>query len=75
MRITCSDLYMAHDIIECDLTDCQRQYCQECRVLWRECETAIKTEDGAGQYWYELNDCPSCLKNEMTKRMRYANQG
>lgn len=73
MKISCSDYYMAHDVMDvCDLPGCQRQYCSECRWLWRDCESAITTYDGASRPWYEVLDCPKCRTREIMKGVEYA---
>lgn len=73
MRITTSDNY--YHGWECALDDCQRQYCSEHRLLWRECETMRKGMDdtysnGRPHYVFELGDCPVCEAHEQTKRFK-----
>lgn len=65
MRITTSDRYYhssyddAHPY-DCHVEDCQRRYCNEHRLLWRDCDTAREDYDGSGRTWWELRDCPAC---------------
>lgn len=66
MRITASENYF-HER-ECFMDDCDRRYCSEHRLLWKDCDTAISVRDGAGQVWWELSDCPECVKDARTKR-------
>jgi len=69
MKITVSDRYY-HDA-DCDVADCECRYCKEHRMLWRDCDTAEETYDGAGQSWWELRDCPECQRDyhaRQTKR-------
>ena len=61
MKITVSDRYY-HDA-DCDVADCECRYCKEHRMLWRDCDTAEETYDGAGQSWWELRDCPECQRD------------
>lgn len=58
-RITYSDQYF-HKFDGCDLRDCERHYCNEHRLLWRDCDTAREDYDGAGQSLWELLGCPAC---------------
>lgn len=55
----------------CSLDDCERHFCSEHRLLWRDHDTAISVRDGAGQVWWELSDCPMCVESERAKK-RYA---
>lgn len=69
MRISATEIYFHHDrIYPCHIEGCQRNYCSEHRLLFRDCDTAIKTYDGAGQTLYDLNDCPECVNSERMKR-------
>ncbi len=64
MRIMATIRYHDHAYRECTVEDCQRRYCAEHRLLWRECETAKRTSQGdrdvASNPIYELGDCPQC---------------
>lgn len=80
MRITASANYW-HEF-ECNLSDCNRQYCAIHRLLWRECETAKEGLEGDSEVpgglnkVIELGDCPACeaegrrrrLYQELTRR-------
>lgn len=73
MRITASENYF-HDY-ECYLGDCDRHYCAEHRLLWRDCETAVKGydadhSDGRAHYVYEMGECPSC-ESDFKKQKHY----
>ena len=61
MRIKTSENYF-HGF--CGFTECQRNYCRIHRMLYRDCETAVKTSDGAGATLYELRECPECVAEE-----------
>ena len=65
MKITASENYY-HDY-GCELKDCERLYCRVHRKLWRDCDTAIGTRDGAGGHWWDLQDCPDCMAEESRK--------
>lgn len=63
MRITTSENYRHGH--ECSLRDCDRHYCAEHRLLWRDCDTAVKGYDadyvdGAPHFIYEMGECPFC---------------
>lgn len=47
---------------------CDRNYCSEHRLLWRDHDSAWLTTDGAGQQWWETQDCPKCFADERRKR-------
>lgn len=68
MRRTTSDNYFHES--ECNVGDCQRHYCSEHAHLWRDCDTAIVTKDGAGHVWYEMRECPQCLEDSRRQRAR-----
>lgn len=71
MRITATDEYVSHKIIgTCPYLSetCDRQYCRAHRTLYRFCETAVKTHDGAGETFYEWRECPECLAQERMVR-------
>lgn len=59
MRIKISDNYF-HGEGNCDVARCARHYCEEHRLLWRDCDSAKLTSDGSGRHWFELGDCPAC---------------
>lgn len=56
MRIETSANYFDHH--DCPLAECDKHYCEAHRLLWRDCDTAIKTWGGG--VIYELDDCPRC---------------
>lgn len=64
MRIMATVQYLCHEYSQCVVDDCQRRYCLEHRTLWRECETAKRTQQGDRDvscgYVFELGDCPQC---------------
>ena len=66
MKITTSDSYSKKH--KCSIQDCERRYCSEHRLLWRECDTAIMTSDGAGEKLWELRGCPACEWEEKEKK-------
>jgi hypothetical protein len=73
MRITTTENYY-HDFLECNIRDCERHYCSEHRLLWRDCDTAKKGYEGDRDVTNglheitEMGDCPLCEKAERTKR-------
>ena len=77
MRITTSDHYHHdEDWKECMLQDCARIYCQEHRLLYRECETSKVVLEGdrdvIGGIHKRLDvsgECPVCLARERQKRV------
>lgn len=79
MRITTSDGYYHPKIRgfhECPLLgdDCDRHYCSEHRLLWRDCDTAKPWTQGdrdvigGTRTVYENGDCPACEWEENEKR-------
>lgn len=76
MKITKSEGYHGRD--DCPiLEDCRRRYCDEHRLLYNECETAIKGWEGdrevfggARQIWESDGECPYCKKREKDKKLR-----
>jgi hypothetical protein len=65
MRIKTSENY--HHDFDCDLAnDCERRYCSEHRLLWRDCDTAITGYEGDRDLTqglhliWDLRDCPDC---------------
>lgn len=75
MRITTSDNFK-HGW-NCRVSGCERHYCSEHRMLWRDCDTAIVDFDGSGRLWWGLRDCPVCEIEERQKKIsrREANYG
>ena len=65
-RIHVSERYY-EDYLECDVRECTRHYCPIHRLLWKDCDTAVRTHDGAGQVWYEVRDCPECMNERRIK--------
>ena len=70
MRISKTVEYYSHGPKLCPYMEyeCDRVYCNSHRLLWRTCETAISTQDGAGQHWYETHDCPKCVREDEQRR-------
>jgi len=66
-----TDRYASHDVTDCFLDVCERHYCRQHKLLWRECETALQTMDGAGRTMYEVRDCPDCQRD--IRNMAYKN--
>lgn len=63
MRIQASENYR-HEY-ECPLGECQRRYCHDHRLLYRDCDTAYR--DGYGDretrvryFWSSDGECPDC---------------
>ena len=72
MRITTSNNYF-HDY-ECPLRNCLRHYCDEHRLLWRDCDSAVRGidgdfADGRGHFIYDMGECPECEAD--TKKKKY----
>ena len=74
MKITTSQGY--HGKRECDfLSDCERRYCWEDRLLWNDCETVKRGYQGDGdledgtETIYELGECPKCEARERQKKI------
>lgn len=75
MRITQSSGY--HSKSDCSvLSDCERRYCSEHRLLWNDCETGKMGYEGDGDVInglhtiMELGDCPQCEQLEKRKKIR-----
>lgn len=66
MRIVMTDRYAYERNHSCDLLDdCERHYCPQHRILFKDCDTAQKGVDdyhldGRPHYVWELGGCPSC---------------
>lgn len=64
MRISTSDGY--YHGFQCDIGDCERRYCNEHRLLWRDCDTAKTATEGdfdvigGTREVYEMGECPEC---------------
>ena len=77
MRISTTDGYF-HS--ECDLRDCERRYCPDHRLLWRDCETAKEGYEGdrdviGGLHAIvELGDCPRCEREAEGRKYGYASE-
>ena len=74
MRISTSDNYY-HSFLECFLRDCQRHYCSKHRLLWIDCDTAVKGIDaeyanGKPHYVIEMGDCPQCEYDARLKKFK-----
>lgn len=66
-RVRKTDSYEHDQFTACLLgMDCRKRYCQEHRLLWRDCDTAKTTKEGdrdtAGGLHeiVELGECPTC---------------
>lgn len=75
MRITTSDGYR-HGF-ECPLSDCERHYCSEHRLLYRDCDTAYRdgmddadVPGGFIAFWSSEGECPNCVQEAKIKRFR-----
>lgn len=69
MKITMTEAYETDCGGRCGtLKICDPHYCKSHRLLWKDCETAIATHDGAGQPWYELSDCPKCREEDRQRQ-------
>ena len=61
----------------CSLFVCKRNYCQEHRLLWRDCDTSREDIDdyyldGYPHFVITLGDCPECEKEvQWTKKCSY----
>lgn len=66
MKITTSDNYF-HGY-DCGIRDCERHYCNEHRVLWRDCDTAVAGHEGSGRPVWDLQDCPECVRDYRRKQ-------
>lgn len=66
MRITTTKHYF-HEV--CLLETCERRYCPEHRLLYRDCDTSMLSWDGDADLIdglrgvVELGDCPMCEKS------------
>lgn len=58
MRIQTSVQYHHGD--QCDVRDCQRNYCKDHRLLWSDCDTAKIDWEGSGRKMWMLGACPAC---------------
>lgn len=58
MKIKMTSDYENHANIECKLGECFRNYCQQHRLLWRDCETSQGPSEGV----FDLGECPRCDK-------------
>ena len=67
MRITSTCTYYFHEYY-CQMEGCERRYCSEHRLLYRECDTAHMTHDALGATWYETRECPGCMDQERIKK-------
>lgn len=73
MRISTSENYY-HEY-DCCLSDCDRRYCDEHRLLWRDCDTAKTGWEGdrdvinGTREIMELGDCPKCEADSKRKRL------
>lgn len=65
VRIAATDNYR-HE--RCPLYSCDRRYCSEHRLLFRDCDTATPSKDGAARIVYEIMDCPKCMSDERQKK-------
>lgn len=76
MRVTTSPNYYHKDWKECLLEDCDRIYCPEHRLLYRECETAVvalqgdfDVTNGIHKVVDASGECPACLSRERAKKL------
>lgn len=70
VRISATDSFIFHKRWDCRLADdCKRRYCHWHRLLWTDCETAARTQEGSGRKVLELRDCPECMEDERCERL------
>lgn len=74
MRIITSENYW-HEW-DCPFGDCERRYCSEHRLLYRDCDTARKglvgdfdIVRGVCAVWESDGECPVCVKEDRAKRL------
>lgn len=70
MRVTATDGYFNH---ECEFDECQKNFCERHRLLWRFCDTAVMGIEGdrdvinGTRVIWEHGDCPKCEKETQAK--------
>jgi hypothetical protein len=57
--------YNYYHIAFCPFRYCQRMYCHEHRLLYRDCDTA--QQDIENDRGWELGECPECEKDSRRK--------
>lgn len=75
-RITTSDRYFDGSD-DCPLGDCDRHYCPEHRLLFRDCDTAVQGTigdrdviGGLRTIWESQGECPSCVQEWKIRRFK-----